>query len=239
MTYIQENKEAYNAIATPFSQSRTLRFGELVILLRYVHPYDTVVDVGCGTGRLYQLLAQNQALGEGGQYIGVDQSTAQLDAAKKDFPDAIWEEGEMQTLPVEDAKADVVFCIATFHHLPDTQSRLAALKEMHRILKPGGKLIMSNWNFESDWVASKLAGPDTPGIESKWERDGDHFFVPWMNPKRDILGTRHYWAISQEEHEALQTKAGFHFQEWFYTRREEKVDNVRLGMNIVTIAIKK
>jgi SAM-dependent methyltransferase len=245
--YITDNKIAYDAIATPFSQSRTFRFGELPLLVEFLKPGQTIVDVGCGTGRLYQFLVQNQALGEDViddqnvldvRYVGIDQSIAQLEAARKDFPEAEWIEGKMAAIPLEDKSADILFCIATFHHLPDTETRLQALHEMHRVLKPGGRLVMSNWNFESDWVASKLAGPDTPGIESKWKREGDHFFVPWMNPKRDVLGMRHYWAISPEEHKSLHSEAGFQLEELFYTRQDKKVEDVAVGMNIVTIAHK-
>ena len=264
--FIKDNKTAYDAIATPFSQSRTFRFGELPLLLEYIQPEQVIVDLGCGTGRLYQLLVQNQGLGEdvenvvgvldvqyvgvdqsppeadqplaGVDYIGIDQSIRQLEAARRDFPEATWVEGTMRAIPLEDNSADVLFCIATFHHLPPDETRAQSLKEMYRVLKPGGRLIMSNWNFESDWVASKLEGPGTPGIESKWEREEDHFFVPWMNPKREILGMRHYWAISPEAHAQLHEESGFLLEEWFYTRQDKKIEDIKLGMNIVTIAKK-
>lgn len=234
--FISENKIAYDAIATPFSQSRTARYGELVMLTEYIQPGDCVLDLGCGTGRLYQLLKENQVLTQGTTYIGVDQSQGQLDVAQKDFPKGKWVQGDMFCIPLKDDSVSIIYCIATFHHLPDSETRIKALEEMKRVLRPDGKIIMSNWNFESDWVASKLAGPDTPGVESKWVREGDHFIVPWMNPKREILGSRHYWAISPEDHEYLYNEAGFEMLDWFYTRREEKIDDIKLGMNIVTIA---
>jgi len=42
---------------------------------------------------------------------------------------------------------DVVLCIAVLHHIPSRELQLKALEEMHRVLKPGGKLIMTNWHL--------------------------------------------------------------------------------------------
>ena len=100
--------------------------------------YDTLLDVGCGTGYLIELLRQdNQA-----QLIGLDLSPAMIEQAKKKrIPHSKWLVGRSDKLPVADESVDVVTCSQSFHHYPETES---ALREVYRVLRPGGIYVLSD-----------------------------------------------------------------------------------------------
>ena len=96
----------------------------------------TVLDYGCGSGDNTVLLAQR-----GGKVIGVDISPELIEVAEKRMAanalTADLRVGSAHDLPLEDNSVDVVFGMAILHHL---DLELSA-KEVHRVLKPGGRAI--------------------------------------------------------------------------------------------------
>jgi len=96
-------------------------------------------DIGAGTGFITEGLVDR-----GLNVIAVDQSEAMLKVIKDKFPSSDQIEcrvGEAKNLPVEDNGVDYVFANMYLHHV---ESPAKAIKEMARILKPGGKLIISD-----------------------------------------------------------------------------------------------
>lgn len=103
-------------------------------------PGEHVVDVGCGAG-IDSLIAA-QMVAPTGRVIGIDMTPAMLararssadeiDARQVDFRD-----GLAESLPVEDGWADVVISNGVVNLFPD---KMAGLREMSRVLKPGGRL---------------------------------------------------------------------------------------------------
>lgn len=99
--------------------------------------YDNLLDIGCGTGYLIDLLKKHKA-----QYTGLDLSPNMIKIAKsKNIKNAKFIEGVSDNLPFDDNTFDVVTCSQSFHHYPDTDK---ALKEAYRVLKPGGLYIISD-----------------------------------------------------------------------------------------------
>jgi SAM-dependent methyltransferase len=101
---------------------------------------ERVVDVGCGAG-LDSLIAARM-VGPGGRVIGVDMTPAMLanarrGAAEARASNAEFREGYAEALPVPDGWADVVISNGALNLMPD---KAGALKEMARVLKPGGRL---------------------------------------------------------------------------------------------------
>jgi SAM-dependent methyltransferase len=99
-------------------------------------PPGTVLDAGCGTGRYSTMLA-----GRGHEVIGVDQSGAMLDIARKKLPSADFREGDLTALPLPDRSVDAVLCALTLVHVPDLAR---ALREFARVMRPGGRLVISD-----------------------------------------------------------------------------------------------
>ena len=99
-----------------------------------------VVDVGCGAG-IDSLIAAKM-VGRAGAVIGIDMTPAMLERARSSARKAAFENVEFrrgfaESLPVEDAWADVVISNGVLNLFPN---KLACLAEMARVLKPGGRL---------------------------------------------------------------------------------------------------
>ena len=105
-----------------------------------LRPGEQVVDVGSGGG-IDSLIAARM-IGPSGRVIGVDMTPAMLDkartsAAAAGMTNVEFSEGFGESLPVEDGWADVVISNGVLNLMPDKD---AALREMARVLKPGGRL---------------------------------------------------------------------------------------------------
>jgi len=99
-------------------------------------PGSKVLDAACGTGRhALQLAARGHSL------TGVDRSPHMLARARTKLPDAVFLDGDLEALPVPDAAFDVVVCGLALVHLPRLDQVMA---EFARVLRPGGRLIVSD-----------------------------------------------------------------------------------------------
>jgi ubiquinone/menaquinone biosynthesis C-methylase UbiE len=102
-----------------------------------LEPGHVVVDAGCGTGRHLPWLLE-----DGRRVIAVDHSEASLTiAARHAPPDERLElrAGDVRSLPVEDGIADRALSAEVLQHVPGEENRLAALRELFRVLRPGGR----------------------------------------------------------------------------------------------------
>lgn len=108
--------------------------GELGVELR---PADTLVEIGCGVGRLTRVLAKR-----GRQVVAVDVSEEMLARARELNPrleNVRWLHGDGESLAgVDSASVDGCFSHVVFQHLPDPELTLGYVREMARVLRPGG-----------------------------------------------------------------------------------------------------
>jgi SAM-dependent methyltransferase len=109
-----------------------------------LQPGERVLDVACGTGVVARLAAK--PVGPAGQIIGLDNDAERLAVARSLPPlpgvSLAWQEGSALAMPFADASFDAVLCQQGLQFFPD---RLAALREMHRMLVPGGRVVLSVW----------------------------------------------------------------------------------------------
>jgi len=99
-------------------------------------PTGTALDAACGTGRHAEHLA---ALGHA--VIGVDISPEMLTVARAKVPGADFREGDLYQLPVPGQHVDVVVCALALTHVPELTP---VLRELVRVLRPGGHLVISD-----------------------------------------------------------------------------------------------
>ncbi|HMB75436.1 MAG TPA: methyltransferase domain-containing protein [Kiloniellaceae bacterium] len=118
-------------------------WGPVVADAARVRPGDRVLDVACGTGAA--TLAAAAKAGPAGQVVGLDANpemlaVARRKAARDDCATIEWLEGKAEALPLPDAGFDAVVSQFAFMFFED---RAAALREMLRVLRPGGGLAVA------------------------------------------------------------------------------------------------
>ncbi len=132
----------------------------LVIELAKIRRGDTVLDVGCGTGNL-TLTAQSYA-GPSGKVYGIDAAPEMIEVAKSKASrsglDVVFQVGLIEQLAFPDATFDVVISRLVMHHLPDDLKR-KGLAEMLRVLKPGGHLVIADFNPPINPVLRYITSP--------------------------------------------------------------------------------
>jgi len=140
---IQDVRQTYNQIASKFSQTRTHLWPELLYFKQFLANGQDILDLGCGNGRLLQLLDDVQ-----GNYIGVDISNELIKKAQEQHPDKQFLVGDMLSPQLlENKQFDIIFLVSVFQHIPSNELRIEALNNVKRLLKPKGKILMINWNL--------------------------------------------------------------------------------------------
>lgn len=130
--------------AAPFAAAAAIRNKEAlnrIVQWAGTGPDDTVLDVACGPGLLACAFAQIAR-----HATGVDMTPAMLEQARKTqqeqgLSNVSWQPGDVYSLPFLDAEFSIVSSRFVFHHLQDP---LAALREMKRVCKPKGKVVVAD-----------------------------------------------------------------------------------------------
>lgn len=99
-------------------------------------PVGAAVDTACGTGRHTTALVTR-----GYKTIGVDQSPEMVAIAQHKAPGAEFRIGRLESLPLDDGSVDLAVCGLALTHLPDLS---AAISELARVVRPGGRVIISD-----------------------------------------------------------------------------------------------
>jgi len=136
------SQEFFSSSAGQWDRLRDELFGDRFQLAAFAAIADaewTVGDLGCGTGQISAALAPFVA-----RVVAVDASAAMLQAAKRRlqaFSNVDLRRGELEALPIDDARLDAATLMLVLHHVPDPARALA---EVARVLKPGGRVIIAD-----------------------------------------------------------------------------------------------
>ncbi len=163
-----EDEASATASATHFDPAFGRRFAERALDALVVVRGARVLEVACGTGIFARLAAR--VVGPGGRVAALDLSGPALEVGRRvDITGAVewgsWDEG---ALPFEDASFDVVACQHALARLADPP---AAVREMCRVLVPGGRLGLITWGpieenpaFAAELDAAIKAGMGDSGV---------------------------------------------------------------------------
>lgn len=225
----EQVKQTYGEIASEFDQTRKGPWEEFKHFLRYVKRNDKVLDLGCGNGRLYDFLESKKV-----DYLGIDNNSALLKKAKENFPAAKFQLADMVDLDFPDKNFDMIFCIAAFHHIPGPQLRKQATKEMHRVLKKNGVLILTVWNlFQWKYVKNLLKSIISFilhfGLKYAW----NDLWVKW----KDHSSKRYYHAFLPNELLRYFRNKKWKIEDFYFVRKGSRVKFWR-SFNICLIARK-
>jgi ubiquinone/menaquinone biosynthesis C-methylase UbiE len=128
---------------------RERRFREKLLEPARLQTGESVLDVGCGTGSL--AMVAKRRVGPTGTVAGIDASKEMIARAKRKAEkarlDIAFEIASADSLPVRDASFDVALCTVTLHHLPRS-IRTGAVREMGRVLRPGGRMLLVDFSFK-------------------------------------------------------------------------------------------
>jgi ubiquinone/menaquinone biosynthesis C-methylase UbiE len=132
---------------------------EPVLEAAAIQPGERVIDVGCGTGFLLLGAARRS-----GQVVGVDVTPAMLAEAKRRVEEAgltnvTLREATAEALPFADLRFDVALNRLTLHHLGNPGR---VLSEIHRVLRPGGRLVLCDITAADD--------PEKADLHNRLER---------------------------------------------------------------------
>lgn len=223
---LKKTTDDYNRIAPLFSRTRDYLPEDIIALKQYVKPKSHVLDLGCGNGRLCELFRD-----DGVSYTGADVSENLINIAHERYPSVAFQVVDPLKTTFSDSSFDVVFNLAVFHHIPSAQLRIAYLKEIRRVLKPKGKLVLTVWNLWARkgtyWAVLKY-GLFYPHLGL------NDIFLPFRGKDGKSLADRYIHCFRAEELDVLFMEAGFKVLKTENQRRGRKAENE----NILIIAEK-
>lgn len=127
-------------------------FAEQLIARIGINRGDSVIDVACGTGIVARVARER--LGPEARIVGVDVAPAMLAVARAVEPAIEWREGNATSLPVSAGEQfTVLTCHQGLQFMPD---KPAVIREMRRVLAPGGRIALATW----------CALEDLPGVRA-------------------------------------------------------------------------
>jgi ubiquinone/menaquinone biosynthesis C-methylase UbiE len=133
----------YDLLIWLMTFGRERRFRELRLAPARLRQGEAVLDVGCGTGSL--ALTAKRVVGPAGAVHGIDASGPMIARAKskamKKGADAQFDVASADALPFPDRTFDVALSTVMLHHLPKA-TRVVAVSEMRRVLKPDGRALL-------------------------------------------------------------------------------------------------
>ena len=193
---IQQVKNIYEQIATFFSDKRYQQWDWIEQFIQSLSFNSTILDIGCGNGRNMKNNNYN--------FYGID-SCEQFIKICKDQKLNV-QLSDMTNLPFDNNTFDGIISIASFHHLSTVKRRIECLKEMKRVLKPNGRILLSVWSINQT---------HNNKLNNKFIY-GDNI-VPWKNNKGDVIGNRYYYIFNlQELYSLLETEFNIELHDWIH-----------------------
>src|SRR5919204_5947141 len=158
---------AYDRLSTPME-----RLGGEVLDRLELRGDETVLDAGCGSGRLTELLIERLP---DGRVIGVDASASMIEAARERLgPAADLRVADLVGLDLDGERVDAVFSTATFHWIADHEALFASLRAA---LRDGGRLVAQCGGAGN--IASVHAAAREPAAREPFRAHFDGWRGPW------------------------------------------------------------
>lgn len=208
----ETNKKTYDSISNNWDTKRQYYWEPVCNFLdsfnkRYQLKF---LDIGCGGGR-HMVLAFKKGFSKD-KIWGCDFSKGQIETVlNKGFNAKVC---DMRNLEFEDNMFDAIICIASFHHLLCFDDWIKALSEMKRILKKNGRILMSNWFCDKEFLEKQIE-------KGKFEfalGNEKIVRVKYTDKSQDKTFDRYYYLFDEKELITLCTGAGFSIESKKYDK---------------------
>jgi ubiquinone/menaquinone biosynthesis C-methylase UbiE len=159
MTQIPFDDETAKRLERLYHTRDALRRRRLVREAIAARSGERVADVGCGAA--FYVAELSDEVGRDGSIVGVDSSESMLALAERrcaSLRNVSFHTGDATALPVQDADFDCAFSVQVLEYVPDTA---AALAELRRVLRPGGRVVI----WDVDWATVSWRSDDDSRME--------------------------------------------------------------------------
>jgi arsenite methyltransferase len=175
VSQLKFDRRLVERLETLYATRDVLRRRELVRATLGARPGDRILDVGCGPG--FYVTELLEAVGREGSVVGLDISADMLAVAAKRVEghgNVTFHEADATSLPVPDASFDRAVCVQVLEYVRDVPT---ALREMHRALRPGGRVLV----WDVDWATVSWHAIDrqlTRRVLAAWDKHLTHPSLP-------------------------------------------------------------
>lgn len=159
--WVTDARDSYDRVASPYAELTRGAFDRLPFERSALDLFaqrvlaaggGPVVDAGCGPGWLTGHLAR-----QGLEITGVDLSAAFAEIARTNHPGLTFSVGSITALPLGDETLAGLVCWYVLHHVPDSDLP-GVLAEFHRVLAPGGQLLIGGHTGEGSYLKTEGYG---------------------------------------------------------------------------------
>lgn len=211
----------YDESAVVWDKTRTSNWPVVAKYSHRIWPGMTVLDVGCGNGRLTQLIPENC------KYLGIDFSQGLLELAKANYPKKKFIYGDVTDKESWQSisKYDAIFCVAVLHHIPDYQTQKMIMTELRKHWSEKGLLFVSVWNlalpqynkYRQAGKSSRKTNPRMIEIPfaGKWQRPCFQFDLPYLR--------------------SLAEESGWDKPQVYYANRDGMPADKTTGVNLIAV----
>ena len=183
-------KETYDLISKDFDKTRIMIWKCVQNFINNISDKKSIIlDAGCGNGKNMVYMKN-----KGFEFVkGCDFSDNFVKLCITKNLDVI--QANLLDVPFESDTFDNIISIAVIHHLSTEGNRIKAIRELLRVIKKKGRILITVSSFEFPFY-------------KKMESLTQDLMIPWKNPKGDILGHRYYYLFKKYELERLCCLAG-------------------------------
>lgn len=206
---LKETEAGYDLMAGKFSETRKYFWRGLEFIADYAKTGDKVLDFGCGNGRLLELFIDKNI-----DYIGVDISEKLIEIAKEKYPEkanSFQKISSSDILALPDNYFNAVFSIAVFHHFPSEKYRENVAKELYRITKKDGHIIITVWNLYQKKYLKNIIKNWLNKMRGDGDLDWNDCFISFTNNAGNKFQRFHH-AFTKRELYKLFSNAGFQIE---------------------------